>query len=384
MNFNKMLKSVSCINCNSTNFVKHGLTTKGVQRYRCLQCSKTWTSSKEKVVGIDLAKLSQQYLDGKTTRELVKYYPTSPVRINHQIRSYLTECPDWLDYIDSIIPFHNPKQIYLSGKKFHCSWKSSESNEMFVAFAIDSMTGFVIAYKVSCGESNDIWVELLNNLKSRTIKVSSFLTNGSEKSQNALAQIFPEADKRITYHRIYRDKELSCCLSRISPGAKLVSDAARIYFSNENTKLAVYLGYNDEKQLFEFLQQNQVQLTEIVKSRLVARTKMFNDSLPNLFQKRFEKFHLLRDSPYPIINSWVANQMLTNDDNGLTKLSLYTQDPYKIQFKHFVKNKIKNVTYQKTENGLLKRLLLEVSARGLELPIFRNDCEFNFEKCILI
>jgi transposase-like protein len=379
-----MQKPLTCLKCNSTNFVKHGITPKGVQRYRCTVCNKTWTSSKSSQYKIDLAKISQFYLQGQTTRDLVKYYKTSPVRINQQVRSYLKHCPDWHSYIDSFIDNHSPKQIYLSGKKFHCSWNGAESNEMYVAFSMDSMTGFVIAYRVSCGESNEIWHELLNDLQKRHIKTNSFLTNGSEKSLSAVQKIFPKADIKITYHKNFRDKELGCCLSRISAGNKLIPDASKVYFSLENKSLAYSLGISEERMLQDFLNKNIYRFTEIIKTRLTNRSKMYNDSLPNLFQKRFEKFHLLKEDPFPIINSWVAYQMLTPDNFGISKLSLYTQEPYNINFKHFVNNKIKTADLEHLERPFLEQMLLEVVVRGLELPVNSNECGFNVDKCLLL
>jgi hypothetical protein len=111
---------------------------------------------------------------------------------------------------------------------------------------------------------------------------------------------------------------------------------------------------------------------------------MYNDSLPNLFQKRFEKFHLLKEDPFPIINSWVAYQMLTPDNFGISKLSLYTQEPYNINFKHFVNNKIKTADLEHLERPFLEQMLLEVVVRGLELPVNSNECGFNVDKCLLL
>ena len=379
-----MVKSSKCVKCGSLQFVKHGLTQAGVQRFRCIDCSKTWTLGTGETPTVDLANISQQYLDGKTIRELVKYYPTSPVRINHQVRAYLEQCPDWHNFVDTLVPNHNPKQIYLSGKKFNCSWKGGQANKMFVAFAIDAMTSLVIAYKVSFSDSDEIWMDLLTNLKSRNIRTNSFLTNGSENSQEALNRVFPETDKRITFHKNYRDKELGCCLSKLSPSDKLIGDATKIYFLNGNLKLAHFLGYKNEDLLFSFLMKNRVVFMEILKDRLFARTKLYNDNLPYMFQKRFEKFHLLKDDPCPIINGWIANCMLQSDNNGINRLALYTQEPYAISFKKFAVNDIKPLRYNNISSKYIERLLLEVAARGLELPIYVSECSFDINKCLLV
>lgn len=378
-----------CIRCKSSDIVKHGLTLKGVQRFRCLSCNKTWTIKKEikeKNKKTQISKISELYLDGRTSRELAKIYPTSPVRINSMIRQFLSSSPNWHDYIDNLLNeknHKNPKQIYLSGKKFYCSWNNPDFNEMFVAFAIDSMTGFILAYNVCFGESHHIWVELLNNLKERNINTNFFLTNGSEISINAVSQTFPESDIKISYHRNYRDKELACCLSRSSPENKLINDAARIYFSLNNQNIAHELGLKDENMLSEYLLSIQDEFLEIVKLRLFYRTKLYNDSLPILFKKRFEKFHLLKDDPNPIINSWVAKQMLSKDENGLTRLALFTQDYSKLNFDDFINNNINKPNFRHSKK-VQNRLLLEVVARCLELPIFTNECQFDFDKCCLV
>lgn len=379
-----MTKNNLCIKCNSSNFVKHGLTSAGVQRFRCLDCTRTWVASKEKTSKIDLTDIALHYLDGKSIRQLVKYYQTSPVRINQQIRAFFDECPDWNLYVDNHCNYHKPKQIFITGKKFHCSWRAEQKNEMFVAFAIDSMTNFILGYTVACGDSSEVWFELFDSLKNRNITTSSFLTNGSEKSMQALEQVYPNTDMRISYHKSHRDKELSCCLSRMTPSEKLMTDASKIYFLNENVKLAQFLGINNESALLNFIVQNNAVFTDILTERLISRTKLMNDNLPTLFQKRFEKFHLLRENPLPIINSWIANQMLQPDKNGLTKFALYTQQPFSNKFKHFAKNKTITVKYDKSEIPFLQRLLIEVVARGLELPLHISDCNFNKAKCSLV
>lgn len=379
-----MSKSNLCSKCNSSKFVKHGLTTFGSQRYRCLNCGKTWVNSKSMPPKVDLADISYLYLQGKTTGELVEYYPTTPAKINKQVRSFLDNCPDWHNYVDSASIQHKPQQIYLSGKTFHCSWKTDSKNHMFVAFAIDTMTNFVIAYKVACDDSSDVWVDLFNNLKLRNVSTNSFLTNGSESSLQALELIYPNTDKRIMYHKTYRDKELNCCLSRMSPSEKLLNDASRIYFLNDNVKLANFLGIPNDVALLNFLVKNKEKFTGIVYNRLQLRSKLLNDNLPNMFQKRFEKFHLLKEDPMPIINSWIASRMLTPDTNGMTKFALYMQQPYMMQFKHFVKNKIMPVMYENSQKPFLESLLLEVVARGLELPIYNSDCNYNTNKCLLV
>ncbi|MBX3044054.1 MAG: IS1 family transposase [Candidatus Kapabacteria bacterium] len=377
-------KSIKCLKCESTKFVKHGVTPKGVQRFKCLDCLKTWTDGRKSLHNIDLSYISQLYLGGKTTRELVKYYPTSPVRVNHRVRTFLNECPDWHDYIDRFLPIRKTKQLFISGKKFHCSWAGGESNDMYVAFAIDSMTGFILAYQLSCNDSQDVWAALFDNLKKRNINTHSFLTNGSDNSQKVLDIYYPDVDKRITYHKNYRDREIGCCLSRLSPSEKLISDSAKIYFVNGNLMLADILGYKTESQLYSFLLRNQEEFTDIVKERLNQRTKLYNDNIPILFQKRFEKFHLLREDPVPLINSWVANMMLSPDAKGISRLALYTQKPYLLSFKDFTENKIAKPEHDGISINYLEKLLLEVTARGLELPIYVSECSFDIGKCLLV
>lgn len=379
-----MVKNTKCQKCGSTRFVKHGLTSVGLQRYRCIDCSKTWSESNNNNFNVDLANISALYLEGKTIRELVEFYPVSLLKINQQVRNYLSKCPDWINFLDNLVKEHKPRQIYLSGKKFNCSWFGKESNEMFAAFAIDSMTGLIISYKVSCGDTDEIWHELLKDLKSRNIFTLSFLTNGSESSHEALNELYPNTEIKINYHRNYRDKEIGCCLSKFSPSDKLINDAVKIYFLNGNYKLIKHLGYESEEMLHRFLQKNKSLFLEIMKERLHLRTKLYNDNLPAMFQKRFEKFHLLKENPFPIINSWVSYRMLTPDINGITRLALYTQEPHLINFKLFSQHAIQSLKYSNASTTYLERLLLEVAARGLELPTNITDCNFDANRCLLV
>lgn len=374
----------SCVYCRSTDIIRHGQTSLGVQRYRCFTCGKTWSSKTNYHNIKNLPKMAHDYLNGKTIRELSKQYHSTPTRINTIIRDYLKRAPDWHEFVDLSVNNHTPRQIYLSGKKFHCSWNRSDCNEMYIAFAIDSLTGFVLAYKVCFDETVDIWMELLNNLKERSIVSNSFLTNGSEKSIVSVKSIYPASDLKINYHKNYRDRELGCCLSRVSPSQKLINDASRVYFTMKNNKIANKLGIKDESELRDFLCKREILFLDIVKKRLQNRTKIFNDNLPNLFQKRFEKFHLLKEDPQPLVNSWVANQMLLKDENGISRLTLYTQDYSKLDFNSYVRHRFSINTINKHSSKLLEQLLLEVTARSLELPLFSNECHFDFGKCALV
>jgi hypothetical protein len=370
--------------CGSTEIVKHGFSTSKSQRYICKNCKKTFVYYEGMPPKYDKWKLTDSYLEGKSYRELIDEYGSTPQRINQKIRNFLSDCPRWEDYIDLIISKHSPKLIIFTGKKFSCSYEDAPGNSMFIAFAIDALSSLVLAYETSLYESNECWTNLFKKMNSRNINCNNFFSNGSELIDNAINEFYFNPTKKINYHKTVRDKELSCCLTRSNVTDKLIQDAVKIYASIENKKLYSYFSLKDERDLVEILNCNTELFLNIVKSRLENRQTMKIDSFISDFQERFEKFHLLKEDPEPIINGWIARSMLVKNDNGFSNLSLYMQIPNEATIADFASSKPPKPMRFKTVSPRSIKFIIEIMARVLELPIISNECDLKFESCVLM
>ncbi|MFW6276471.1 MAG: hypothetical protein ACOC2K_02220, partial [Bacteroidota bacterium] len=101
------------------------------------------------------------------------------------------------------------------------------------------------------------------------------------------------------------------------------------------------------------------------------------------FKTRFEKFHMLKENPEPIINGWIAKQMLEPLEMGFSRLSLYMQLPAKTGFKDFSCGNTPEIIPLPNDSAELKNFIIEIATRGLQLPIMHHKCEMKIDKCSL-
>ncbi len=374
----------SCIYCRSKRVIKHGKTANGNSRYRCRVCGKTWVLEKAESVRPDMSDIVEAYLSGRTYRDLVSIYRSSPLRINQKIREFLNGCPRWEDYIDACVEKHEPRLIYLAGREFSCACKGAKSNKMYLAVAVDGLSSVVLGYEIGSKESMQVWLRLLDRLNCRGVVCPTFLSNGSKFIEDAVETVFPFASKRITYHRSYRDNELLCCLARLPLNNKLIRDAVNAYDSLKNNNLNDYLRSIKEKRLKDVLAKSPEHFIRRLNERMELRPRTRIDGLLRAFQARFEKFHMLKDDPDPIVNGWISRWMLNRLDAGFSRLAYYVQIPSSTSFKSFSCGNMPNGLNLSEDSPLLKSFVVEIAARGLQLPVFYFRCEMKLDKCSLI
>jgi transposase-like protein len=376
-------KNPPCIYCKSSKVIKHGKTTTGNPRFRCRTCNRTWVLEKNEPLRPDVADITEAYLNGRTCRDLVGIYHSSPLRINQKIREFLAGCPNWEEYLDTCVEKHEPRLIYLIGRTFSSASEGSRNNTMFLGMAVDALSTVVLGYEIGKAETYNLWLTLLDRLNCRGVVCPSFMSNGTKSIEDAVNTVYPYATVRINYHRAYRDKELACCIYRLPINNKLLNDAVKIYNSLENKNLSKYLKTKNEKRIQDFLFESQEEFIKRVKDRLDNKNKIRIEGLSGSFQARFEKFHMLKDEPMPIINGWIARTMLSRLTIGFSRLSLYMQVPATTTFKNFSCGNVPTILDLKEDSPLLKTFVIEVAARSLQLPIIYNRCEMKLDKCSL-
>lgn len=377
------VENPKCVFCKSSKVIKHGMTNTGNRRYRCRHCGRTWVLEKVETVRPDLADLAEAYLNGRTCRDLVSVYKSSPLRINQRIREFLEGVPFWEEYLDSCVAKHEPRLIYLIGKYFSCSVKGSKNNTMYLAMAVDALSTVVLGYEIGPKESRGVWLSLLDRMNCRGVVAPTFMSNGSRHVEEAMQVVFPFATHRIFYHRAYRDKELACCLSRLPMNSKLINDALRAYDTSKNKNLLKYLKSNNDHRIKDFLVATPEYFIKRLNERMNNKPKTRIEGLTNSFQSRFEKFHMIKDDPYPVINGWISLWMLQRLDIGFSRLSVYLQVPCSTSFKKFSCGEKPIILNLDDDSPLLKTFVIEIASRSLQLPIFYARCEMKLDKCSL-
>ncbi|MCK5741673.1 MAG: hypothetical protein KAH48_05605 [Chlorobi bacterium] len=377
-------KNPSCIYCKSSKVIKHGKTSNGNSRYRCRSCGKTWVPEKAESVRPDISDIVEAYLNGRTYRDLVSIYHSSPLRINQKIREFMDGCPDWENYIDACVPIHEPRLVHLVGYEFSCSGDGAKDNRMFLALAVDGLSSLVIGFEIATEENSESWERLLARMLKRGFTCTTFMAKGSEAIEVAVKAVFPKSSLLITYHRAYRDNELCCCLSRFAVNNKLINDAVNAYDTFKNHNLVHYLEEINQKHMKEILFAYPEMFIKRLCARIDKKEKVRVEGLKSAFQARFEKFHMIKGDPYPLINAWIAKQMLSRLDIGFSRLSLYTQIPSSSSFKNYACGSKPEPLDLREDSPLLRTFVIEIAARGLQIPVFYYKCEMKLDKCSLL
>ncbi len=372
---------LKCPYCNSTKSIKHGKTSTGSPRYRCQSCSRTWIDKINYYNKPDIVTISEQYLAGATTRELAPIYHSSPLRVNQKIRSFLQGCPNWEDYLDTCTSRHRTSLIYLVGKEFSASKKITGSNSMYLALAIDALSSVVLGYQIAEKDSIKIWSKLLARMLERKIPCNNFMANGSRHSEVAINEFYPNSNIRVFYNKAYRDKELTCCVNRLPVNYKLINDAIKACDNLKSDNFAKYLKRINAPTINEFIRKNPELFIKRLKERLDNRPKIRVEGLINGFRERFEKFHMIKNEPEPLINGWLSKWMLEELDFGFNRLSLYLNLPCKVDFKDFTCGNIPSIQILNKESKKLNSFAIELATRNLQLPIYYFSCELNSELC---
>lgn len=93
---------------------------------------------------------------------------------------------------------------------------------------------------------------------------------------------------------------------------------------------------------------------------------------------------MLKDDPEPVVNGWIANEMLKNTDIGFSRLSLYAQTPSITPFRNFSCGDMPNELNIKVDSTEFRTFLIELAARAMELPTIASKCDMKLEKCQVI
>lgn len=373
-----------CIYCRSDKVIRHGRTSTGKPRYRCRQCGRTWVQEKIEVTRPDLISLVEAYLSGRTFRDLVEVYRSSPLRINKKVREFLEGCPNWEEYLDLCVPNHYVKSVFLIGRTFAATTKQKTEHKMFIAMAVDGFSTVVLGFEVSEFDDYQTWFNLLERMRKRGINIPVFITNGSIHIEEAVANVYPTSVVRLFYHRNYRDRELNCCLTRLLINPKLLNDAIYAFENCYNQALSKYLKIHNNKYFQDILRTSSELFYRRLRQRLSNKERIRVEGIYNAFQSRFEKFHMLKSDPLPLVNGWIAHWLTFNLDIGFSRLSIYMQVPVMSNFKLFSCGQVPTYLSFFQDSPILNTFVVELAVRALQMPIFYNRCEMKLDKCSLI
>ena len=317
----------------------------------------------------DFGKLAESYLDGCTCRDLRAVYRSSPIRINQKIREYLLGCSSWEEYLDACTPKHESRLIHLVGKKFKASGGSSEGHSMYLALAIDALSTVVLGFEIGECESENLWLTLLDRMNCRGFVCPTFMSYGYKVVEDALKVVFPYSETLHNFTRTCYDKHLKDELIRSVDTRKLVLEAITAHMNDGSCKLEDYLVIFKDKRMKQIVLDSRESFMRRLQERISQRSCIRFEGLLGAFEKRFQKFHMIKYDPYPIINGWIAWWMLEPLPIGFSRLALYLQCPYETHFKNFNCGTLPKPLDLSLDSPEMKTFIVELAVRSLQLPI---------------
>ncbi len=360
---------IHCPFCNSSKIIRHGKTSADIQRYRCLFCRKTWVQNKVPKQIIDIGALTEAYLSGFSYRDLRSIYQSSPIRINQKIREYLVGCSSWEEYLDACTPTHEARLIHLVGKKFKCNMGDNNEHSMFVAFAIDALSTVVLGFELSKVESTEVWIRLLDRMNCRGFTCPTFMSYGFKTIDEALKVVFPYSTTFNNFTRACYDKQLKNELYFAPDIKKLITEAINAYKINQKCQLENYLVIFKDKRMKQIVLNSRNYFMDRLQERVNKKPTIRFEGLLRAFQKRFEKFHMIKYDPWPIINGWIAWWMLVPLPIGFSRLSLYLQRPCKTYFKNFNCGSLPIRLDLPIDSPEMRTFIVELAVRSVHIPI---------------
>lgn len=361
--------NITCPFCNSSRIIKHGKTTADIQRFRCMFCQRTWVQNKIPKQSPDIGALTEAYLSGYSYRDLRSIYHSSPTRINQKIREYLLGCSSWEDYLDACTPKHEARLIHLVGKKFKCNLGSNKEHLMFLALAIDALSTVVLGYELAEAESTDVWITLLDRMNCRGFVCPTFMSYGFKTVDEALKVVFPYATTFNNFTRACYDKQLKNEIYFSPDIKKLIMEAINAYKINESNRLANYLVIFKDKRMKQIVLDSKDYFINRLQDRISKKPTIRFEGLLNAFQTRFEKFHMIKYDPLPIINGWIAWWMLVPLQIGFSRLSLYLQCPCQTHFKNFNCGTLPVPLNLPIDSAEMRTFIVELAVRSIHIPI---------------
>lgn len=368
----KINTNPNCIFCDSNQVIKFGKTNAGNKRFKCKSCNKTWVEEKVLLERPPTSELVESYFKGNSIRQLVPFYSASPQKINKTIREFLSNSPNWEDYIDNLGLNQNHNIVYLIGQNFSCNCEHDDCNNNFLALAVDAMSSFVLGYQISISNTNDVWKKLIYKLSQRNIKVNTFITKIDDIIQTSIKNYYPESKHFTNVIKANRQKEINCYINKLPIKNRLIFDAVKMYDTLDNKSLNEFL--EKKKSSFsECLSVFQQDFYSEIEKRCQITKENNNDELLNDFKDRFEKFHMIKCEPTPLINGWIAYNMLKKQPCGFSRLDFYKQSPTNSNFKDFsIKKLPKKVSYNKID---FKKFTFEIGTRLVQLPFTETKCD---------
>jgi len=366
--FKEQLK-ITCPFCNSSRILKHGKTSTNNPRYRCSFCHRTWVQNRAVNKGPDLATLTEIYLNGYSYRNLRTLYHSSPIRINQKIREYLLGCIHWEEYFDACAPKYEFQLIHLVGKKFKCYEGENEEHSMFLAIAIDALSTVVLGFELSKEESVDVWVKLLSRMNQRGFICPNFMSYGFKSIEDAIKIVYPRSKTFNNFTRACYDRQLKKELYYVPDIEKLIQSAISPYRNKKSVKEKKDADTFNNEKLKEVVLESKIQFINRLHERLTQRSTIRFEGLLRAFQNRFEKFHMIKNDPMPIINGWIAMRMLTRQAFGFSRLSLYLQHPYETHFQNLHCGNLPKLVDLSFSSPEMRAFMIELAVRGIQVPV---------------
>jgi hypothetical protein len=240
---------------------------------------------------------------------------------------------------------------------------------MFLAMAIDALSTVVLGFELGKADTTEVWTRLLDRMNCRGFVCPTFMSYGFKTIEQALKIVFPYSTTFNNFTRACYDKQLKYELYFEPDTRKLILGAINAYKANQNHQFANYLVIFKDKRMKEIVLNSKDYFINRLQDRINKKPTIRFEGLCRAFQKRFEKFHMIKYDPLPIINGWVAWWMLAPQPIGFSRLSFYLQHPYETHFKNFNCGTLPKPINLPIDSPEMKTFIVELAVRAVHIPI---------------
>ena len=195
------------------------------------------------------------------------------------------------------------------------------------------------------------------------------MSYGFKVIESALKVVFPYAETLLNFTRTCHDKLLKDELVHSFDSRKLIMEAIESHICTGSCKLEDHLVIFKDKRMKQIVMDSKEVFVKRLQERINQQSSIRFEGLLGAFQKRFEKFHMIKNDPYPIINAWIAWWMLEPLPIGFSRLSLYLQRPCETHFKNFNCGTLPHPLSLAVDSPEMKTFVVELAVRSLQIPI---------------
>jgi len=195
------------------------------------------------------------------------------------------------------------------------------------------------------------------------------MSHGAKGIEDALKTVFPYAVRLHNFTKTCYDRHLENELSCPIDSRRLALEATKGYSRKSACSINDHLVVLEDRRMKQIVLDSREYFIERLRERVSQKCPSHFEGLLEAFRERFEKFHMIKYDPAPIINGWIGRWMLEPLPIGFSRLSLYLQRPCETHFKNFSCGTMPKPLDLPIDSPEMRSFVIELAVSSLRIPI---------------